>query len=475
MNRKPVLIAVIVLAVGAVGFWAWKKSSSSAEPTYRFATIERGDIEAAVSATGTLGAVTTVQVGTQVSGRIVELLVDFNDRVKKGQLIARIDPTLTEQAVRDAQAGVERSTAELEQRDREFKRNEQLFQRKVLTEVEFNNAKYQLDLAKASVKSAQVALDRARQNLSYTQIYAPIDGIVVERTVELGQTVVASMSTPQLFLIANDLSQMQILASVDESDIGSITDGQSVRFTVQAYPNEHFTGTVKQVRLQSKTTENVVNYTVVVLVGNSGGKLLPGMTATLDFLTGTATNALLVPNAALRFRPTEEMRAEVFKRFREQREANGGEGGPAFAGRAGTENGGGSIPAGAAGANGPPNGAGFGGRRNGEGGGFNGGAGGNGGPGGFMGQGNGNRRGGQQPTLLWFLDEKGQLSMAPVRAGLTDGQRTVIESPRIKEGMQVIIAVNAPQATNAAANPFGGPGGFGGPPGGFQGGGNRRF
>jgi HlyD family secretion protein len=232
-----------------------------------------------------------------------------------------------------------------------------------------------------------------------------------------------------------------------------------VRFTVQAYPNEHFTGQVKQVRLQSKTTENVVNYTVVVLVGNSGGKLLPGMTATLDFLTGTATNALLVPNAALRFRPTEEMRAEVFKRFREQREANGGEG-PAFAGRAGPEAGGGSIPAG-------PGGPGqFAGRRNGEGG------------GGLNGQGNGqgNRRGGQQPTMLWFLDEKGQLSMAPVRAGLTDGQRTVIESPRIKEGMQVIVAVNTPaQATNAPANPFGGPGGFGGPPGGFQGGGNRRF
>jgi len=464
MNKKPVLLAVLVLAVGAVGFWAWKKSSATATPTYRFASIERGDIEAAVSATGTLSAVTTVQVGTQVSGRIVELLVDFNDRVKKGQLIARVDPTLTEQAVRDAQAGLERSMAELEQREREFKRNQQLFERKVLTEVEFNNAKYQFDVAKASVKSAQVALDRAKQNLSYTQIYAPIDGIVVERTVELGQTVVASMSTPQLFLIANDLSQMQILASVDESDIGSITEGQDVRFTVQAYPNQHFTGQVKQVRLQSKTTENVVNYTVVVLVNNTSGKLLPGMTATLDFLTGTATDALLVPNAALRFRPTEEMRAEVFKRFREQREAGGGEGGPAFAG-------GGSIPAGAEGAGGPPNGGPgqFAGRRA-EGGGFNGN-----GPRGNGPGGPGNRRGGQQPTMLWFIDEKGQLSMTPVRVGLTDGQRTVVESPRIKEGMQVIVAVNTPAASNATATPFGGPGGFGGPPGGFQGGGFRRF
>ena len=205
--------------------------------------------------------------------------------------------------------------AELDQSQREFERNEQLFQRKVLTEIEFNNAKYALAVARANVKSAQVTLDRARQNLSYTSIFAPIDGIVVERNVDIGQTVTASMSTPQLFLIANDLAQMQILASVDESDIGAIQPDQPVRFTVQAYPDERFTGTVKQVRLQSKTTENVVNYTVVVSVGNPGGRLLPGMTATLEFLTGSASDVLLVPNAALRFRPTDEMRAEVRERL----------------------------------------------------------------------------------------------------------------------------------------------------------------
>jgi HlyD family secretion protein len=319
MIKKPVVIAVAVLAVLAAGFWIWKKTTASAEPQYRFASIERGNLEAAVSATGTLSAVTTVQVGTQVSGKIVAILVDFNDRVKKGQLIARIDPTLLEQTVRDAQAGVERNHAELEQSQREFERNQQLFERKVLTEIEFNNAKYALAVTRANVKSAQVTLDRARQNLSYTQIYAPIDGIVVERNVDVGQTVVASMSTPQLFLIANDLAQMQILASVDESDIGAITQGQNVRFSVQAYPNEKFVGEVKQVRLQSKTTENVVNYTVVVRVANNNGKLLPGMTATLDFLTGEARDALLAPNSALRFRPTEEMRAVMMKRLQEQR------------------------------------------------------------------------------------------------------------------------------------------------------------
>lgn len=474
MSKKPVIIAIVLLVVAAAGFWIWKKQSASATPAYRFATIEKGDLEAAVSATGTLSAVTTVQVGTQVSGKVTDIFVDFNDHVKKGQLIARIDPTLSEQTVRDAEAGLERSQADLEQKRLEYKRNEELFQRKVLTEIEFNNAKYAFAIAQAQVKSAQVTLDRAKQNLSYTQIYAPIDGIVVERTVELGQTVVASMQTPQIFLIANDLSQMQILASVDESDIGAIVDKQKVRFSVQAYPNEHFEGEVKQVRLQSKTTENVVNYTVVVRVANTSGKLKPGMTATLDFLTGTASDALLVPNAALRFRPTEEMRAQMIKRFQEQRQANGGEQQPGFSA------GGGSLPQGGAGpgGGGPGNGGGFAGGFGGQGGQLAGRA-----AGGGNGAGGNRARGGQAPTMLWFLDEKGQLATARVKAGLTDGQRTAVESPRIKEGMQVIVAVNAPTTTPNAANPFGGQGGFGGPPGGNFGGGgppnfgggNRRF
>ena len=203
-----------------------------------------------------------------------------------------------------------------------IERNKLLFERKVLTEIDFNTAKYAYDVALANVKSAQVTLERARQNLAYTNIYAPIDGVVVERDVDVGQTVAASLSAPQLFLIANDLAQMQILASVDESDIGAIHEGQSARFTVQAYPNETFTGSVKQVRLQSKTTENVVNYTVVVSVTNANGKLLPGMTATIDFLTGSAKDVLLVPNAALRFRPTEQMREQVRKQTASQGEGD---------------------------------------------------------------------------------------------------------------------------------------------------------
>jgi HlyD family secretion protein len=472
LNRKPIVLALTAVAVVALAFWAYRRASGNDQPVYRFATVERGDLEAAVSATGTLSAVTTVQVGTQVSGKIVDIKADFNDRVTKGQLIARIDPTILQQTVRDAQAGLERNQAELEQAGREYERNEGLFQRKVLTEIEFNNAKYALAVARANVKSAQVAVDRSKQNLSYTEIYAPIDGIVVERNVDVGQTVVASMSTPQLFLIAKDLSQMQILASVDESDIGSIHDAQNVRFSVQAYPNERFTGQVKQVRLQSKTTENVVNYTVVVLVGNNSGKLLPGMTATLEFLTGTVSDALLVPNSALRFRPTDEMRAEVTQRIRAQRQANAGgapgEGGPGFGGegnragnRAGDDRGFGTRAGGGDGA-GPGARAGGGER------GAN-------GAGGFAGAAGGGQRfrNGQAPSLLWYLDEAGQLTMTRVRAGLTDGQKTAVESPRIKEGMQVIIGVNQPAGQQAAQQAFGQPT-FIGPAGGPPGGGNRR-
>ena len=257
MKRTTLFALGVVIALVA-GVLLYRHYVREGPQPYRFATLERGNLESAVSATGILSAVTSVQVGTQVSGQIAAIFADFNDQVKKGQLIARIDPTLQQQAVRDAQAGLDRGRAERAKAQQDFERNKGLFEQKVLTEVEFNNAKYAYEVAQANVKSAQVALDRARQNLAYTSIYAPIDGVVVERNVDVGQTVASSYSTPQLFLIAKDLSQMQILASVDESDIGLIRQQQAVRFSVQAYPNQTFEGKVSQVRLQSKTTENVV-------------------------------------------------------------------------------------------------------------------------------------------------------------------------------------------------------------------------
>jgi HlyD family secretion protein len=437
MQRKQIIAAgVAVLVLIAAGWMLTRKSDE--EAPYRFATVERGDLEASVSATGKLGAVTTVQVGTQVSGQVSAIYVDFNDRVRKGQLIARIDPTLQQQAVRDALAGLERVQAERAQALREYNRNKQLFDRKVLTEAEFNNAQYALAIANASVKSAQVTLDRARQNLSYTSIYAPIDGIVVERNVDVGQTVAASLSAPQLFLIANNLSRMQILASVDESDIGLIKDGQEVRFNVQAYPDETFRGTVRQVRLQSVTQENVVNYTAVVEVDNSSGKLLPGMTATVDFLTGAAKNVLMVPNAALRFRPTAEMQEQVRGQL-----AGAGRGDSAQR-RAGDTGGGSSDSARraqfiaarrqarASGGGGP------------------------GGPGGFGG--GAPRRGASGPrpnetVMLWTVGKDGKLSVVRVRAGLSDGQKTEVRGEGLTEGMQVIVGVTQ-DGGGAPGSPF---------------------
>jgi HlyD family secretion protein len=423
MNRMRLIsIAAAILLLAAGGFWLYQRSAREETSPYRLAIIERGDLEAIVSATGKLSAVTTVQVGTQVSGQIQTILVDFNDHVKQGQLIARIDPTLQEQAVRDAQAGLERSQAELEQAEREYERNRQLFEQKVLTEIEFNSAKYAFAVARANVKSAQVTLDRARRNLAYTSIYAPIDGVVVERNVDVGQTVAASLATPQLFLIANDLSRMQILASVDESDIGMIRTGQPVRFSVQAYPNETFSGTVQQVRLQSTTQENVVNYTVVVAVQNPDGRLLPGMTATVEFITGSAPDVLMVPNAALRIRPTEAMRTAVFGTRGAER-AVGNDRNLGVARDAGS----------AAGANA---------------------------------QANGSARRPANVSMVWYLDQNGALAMARVRTGLTDGQRTQIETDELGEGTQVIVGITQSAQTTTSTSPFQStaPMGPGGPP-----------
>lgn len=436
MQRKRIIAAGVALLVIVAAGWMVSRAGSAKESPYRFATIERGDLEASVSATGKLGAVTTVQVGTQVSGQVSAIYADFNDRVRKGQLIARIDPTLQQQAVRDALAGLERAQAERAQAQREYNRNKQLFDRKVLTEAEFNNAQYALAIANASVKSAQVTLDRARQNLAYTSIYAPIDGIVVERNVDVGQTVAASLSAPQLFLIANNLSQMQILASVDESDIGLIKDGQEVRFSVQAYPDETFRGTVRQVRLQSVTQENVVNYTAVVAVDNSSGKLLPGMTATVDFLTGAAKNVLLVPNAALRVRPTtamlEQVRGQVdaartgardTTRRRDTGAATDSARRAQFIAarrQAGRGDGGQAGP---------------------------------GGPGGPARPGAGTPRP-NDTVMLWYVDREGRLGAARVRTGLSDGQKTEVRGPGIAEGMQVVVAVTQGDEAAGAANPF---------------------
>src|SRR5690606_38372145 len=304
MTKSRITAIITVVTLVACGLWLYQRADATEVTSYRFATVELADLESTVSATGALNAVTTVQVGTQVSGQVSDILVDFNSRVKAGQLLARIDPTLQRQAVAEAQAALDRATAQYNQAKSEYDRNQGLFEQQIVTASEFNAIEATYSVQQSNLRSAQISLDRARQNLAYTNIHSPIDGVIVSRSVDVGQTVAASLSTPELFRIAADLSDMQILASVDESDIGRIQNGQQVRFSVAAYPDEQFTGTVQQVRLQSATTENVVNYTVVVSVRNEDGKLLPGMTATLRFLTSRAENVLAVPNAALRYTPS---------------------------------------------------------------------------------------------------------------------------------------------------------------------------
>ena len=411
MKKKLYAAGALLLVVGGGGLVAYRRADATDAPAYRFATIDRGDIESTVSATGTLSADTTVQVGTQVSGVVTNIYVDFNDHVRKGQLIARIDPTLAHQAVSDAEAGVARAQATLDQTRGDYEREKALFTQKVVTASEFATTRSAYEVAKANLTSAQVALDKARQNLAYTNIYAPIDGIVVERNVNVGQTVAASFSAPQLFLIANNLSNMQILASVDESDIGLIKQGQPVRFTVQAYPSRTFLGKVKQVRLQSATQDNVVNYTVVVSVRNEDGALLPGMTATVNFLTGSAKHVLTVPNAALRFRPPVTAEGE-----QRQAGARRGPGGP---------------------------------QRPGDGGGQR-----------FAGRGPGGRSGSFQRRdssfgLVWYL-KNGQLARAHVHTGISDGQRTEIQSSDLQPGTQVIVglALGDAPSESGPASPF---------------------
>jgi HlyD family secretion protein len=411
MKKLPITVAAVALASLGGTAWFHQRADGKEAPKYATAAVTRGSLKSTVSATGTLQAVRTVQVGTQVSGQVAQIYADFNDHVKKGQLLARIDPTLQQQAVQDAQAQLERAQAQLTQAQDDYSRNKQLYDARVLTAVEFETSKSNFAVQQAAVKSAQIALDRAKQNLSYTSIYSPIDGVIVERNVDVGQTVAASLSAPQLFLIANDLSEMQILASVDESDIGQIKDNQPVQFTVQSYPNRQFTGTVKQVRLQSTTTDNVVNYTAVVSVKNDGGKLLPGMTATVQFTTASATDVLTVPNAALRIKPTPAMLSAVGG-GRTQRPAQASGGAPQRSAdasgqpRAGASGSGFARPA----------------------------------------------RTGQAPAMVWYLDENKTLHAARVKAGLSDGQKTQIESNQIKEGTQVVVSVSDPTAASAQAS-----------------------
>jgi HlyD family secretion protein len=310
-------IAIVVLVGVSIFYLSTRKNSA---PQFRTETVTRGNISATVTATGTVNAVTTVLVGTQVSGTIKAIYADFNSKVKKGQLIAQIDPALFEAQVAQQSANLATSKANLAKAEvsvvdtqRTLERNRQLFSKNLIArsdldtaETSYDSARAQVNANKALVEQAAAALRTAETNLRYTRILSPVDGIVVSRNVDVGQTVAASFQTPTLFTIAQDLTKMQIDSSVAEADIGKIMVGQAVEFTVDAYPDSPFHGSVSEIRNAPITVQNVVTYDVVVKVDNPELRLKPGMTANVSIIVSSKEDVLRLPNAALRFRPSEK-------------------------------------------------------------------------------------------------------------------------------------------------------------------------
>ena len=316
---KKILIGIIILIIIAAGVFVLFRDK---EPEIKFRTVNvsMGDIREVVTASGTVNAVTTVLVGTQVSGTIKHIYVDFNSQVKRDQLIARIDPAIFEAQVEQARANLLSARANLEKADaalvdakRTFDRTKELYQRNLIARSELDTAetnhetsKAQVEVAKAQIVQTEAALRLSGTNLRYTSIVSPVDGIVVSRNVDVGQTVAASFQTPTLFTIAQDLTKMQINTNVDEADIGKIKMGQPVEFNVDAYPEIIFNGKVWQIRIAPITVQNVVTYDVVIKMDNPELKLKPGMTANVSILTAVKKDILKIPNAAMRFRPSDK-------------------------------------------------------------------------------------------------------------------------------------------------------------------------
>ncbi len=299
-------IIITVVVICTAGYFLLFNSDSS-DIKYRTEKVTRGDVTIQVRATGTINPVQTVQVGSQVSGIIDKLYADFNSEVKKGQIIARIDSTFLYASVKEAEANLERNQAQVNEARRSFNRTTELFKKNLVSQADLDAAQTQFEAATAQHKQSQASLDRAMVNLRYSIIRAPIDGVVISREIDVGQTVAASFQAPKLFTIANDLKQMQVEASVDEADIGQIKESQVVTFTVDAYPGEEFEGEVTQVRLSPVTVQNVVTYTVIIHVPNADLKLRPGMTATVSILIDKRENVLRVPTLATRFQPPQEV------------------------------------------------------------------------------------------------------------------------------------------------------------------------
>lgn len=410
---RLLLVLLVVGAVGA-GLWFWKRPRETAVE-FQTAPVTRGDVVQVVTATGQLNPVTNVTVGSQISGIIQKLGADFNTRVKFGDVIAQLDPATYQANVASAEGDLANANASLELAQVNYRRSDELFKSHLISQSDYDNAVATLHQAQAQVKIKEAALQRAKVDLSRCTIYAPVDGIVISRSVDVGQTVAASLSAPTLFVIANDLSKMQIDANVAEADVGGVEVGQDVDFTVDAFPYRTFHGKVTQVRNAPTTVQNVVTYDTVIGVDNADLKLKPGMTANVSIIIARRENALKIPNSALRFRLPE---------------AEGGEGrtnGMAMATAAGAGSAGGGAAAGAA----------------------------NGGHSRSKGEHTGRRTIYVLPAAAGGKEESAKPVAVQIKTGIGDGIYTeVVEG--LKEGDQVVTGSSAPSAARAnGANPFG--------------------
>ena len=418
---KTAIVAIIALEAILAG------SCKKGDKGYTFETtqVKKGTIINTITATGTLEADTTVLIGTQVSGVINKIFVDFNSVVKKHQLLAVLDTTPLQTQVRQSQAALEQSKGEVEYQRATFERYQALLDKKLIAQADYDQVKYNYSTARANLKTAQAGYAKAIVNLNYATITSPIRGVILNRAVDQGQTVAASFSTPNLFTIANDLTQMHVEANVDEADIGVLRQGQPVDFTVDAYPSEIFKGDVRQIRLQPVVTSNVVTYTVIVNAPNPEKKLMPGMTANITVLVQKVDSILTVPGKALRFTPDATWLADYMKN-NPYGQRQGGQGGAG-------QSAGGERPQGT----GTPNQAG-GGQNQGSGGQFQGGSG----------------QSGKKPVVVW-VKSGDVIHRARVTTGAIDATNAEIKTG-LKEGDLVILSMSLPgksAGTTAAATP----------------------
>jgi HlyD family secretion protein len=419
VRRITIIFLLLVAILGC-------KGSGKNDPQYRTEKVDRGTVTMTVTATGTLSAVTTVQVGSQVSGVIARLYADFNSQVKKGQMLAELDPTPFQAQVEQRRADVTQADVQAQDMKIKYDRQRRLVEQGLAAQADLDSAKAQYDSARAQVQQARAALSQSTTNLRYTRIESPTDGTVVDKQYEVGQTVAASFQAPTLFQIAQDLTKMQVQADVDQSDIGRVQVGQIARFTVDAYPDEEFRGKIAQIRFNAQVNQNVVTYPVIIEVANPDGRLRPKMTANVTVDVSSVKDVLRVPNAALRFRPPTEAGDK-------DKSASGSGGDPMR--RAGQSGGGGLA--------------------------------------GAAGQMPGGRKGaGAKPQTVYLLvgaeKEKKTLKPVEIRTGISDGRFTQVISGDLQPGAEVVVGIATAKVEGPP--PMGGQGGPGGAP---RGGGRR--